>query len=63
MKSRTFVLGLLAVAIMFVGAVVQAQSARSRQVAIALVDTLAQPGMRAEARRRTIACPGCCDVL
>lgn len=51
MKSRTFVLGLLAVAIMFVGAVVQAQSARSRQVAVALVDTLAQPGMRAEILR------------
>ena len=51
MKSRTLVLGLLAVAVMFVGTVVQAQAARSRQVAVALVDTLTQPGLRAEILR------------
>ena len=51
MKSRTLVLGLLAVAVLFVGTVVQAQAARSRQVAVALVDTLTQPGLRAEILR------------
>ncbi len=51
MKSRTLVLGLLAVAVMFVGTLVQAQVARSRQVAVALVDTLTQPGLRAEILR------------
>lgn len=51
MKSRTVVLGLIAVAAMFVATEAQAQAGRSRQVAVALVDTLAQPGLRAEILR------------
>ena len=51
MKSRTVALGLLAVGIMLVGTVAQAQARRSRQVAVALVDTLAQPELRAEILR------------
>ncbi len=51
MKSRTFLIALLAIAVMAVGASVQAQTGRGRQVAVALVDTLAQPGLRAEILR------------
>lgn len=51
MKSRTVMLGLLAVGIMFVGTVAQSQVRRSRQIAVALVETLAQPELRAEILR------------
>lgn len=51
MKVRTLILGMIAVGAMFVGTVVQAQATRTRQVAVALVDTLAQPGLRAEILR------------
>ena len=51
MKSRTVLLGLLAVGIMFIGTVAQGQARRSRQVAVALVDRLAQPELRAEILR------------
>ena len=51
MKSRTVVLGLAAVVAMFVVTEAHAQAGRSRQVAVALVDTLGQPGLRAEILR------------
>lgn len=51
MKSRTVTLALLAVGIMFIGTVAQGQARRSRQVAVALVDSLARPELRAEILR------------
>lgn len=51
MKSRTVVLGLIAVAAMFVGTEAHAQAGRLRNVAVALVDSLARPELRAEILR------------
>ena len=51
MKSRTVVIGMIAVAAMFAATEAHAQAGRFRNVAIALVDTLTRPGLRAEILR------------
>lgn len=61
MKSRTVVLGLIAVAAMFIGTELHAQAGRFRKVAVALVDTLSERGVRAEILR--FSDPGRPDVI
>ncbi len=50
MKPRTVLLGIVTLLLIGAQSALQAQSAK-RQVAIALVDTLSQPGLRAEILR------------
>ena len=51
MKSRTVLLGLGLVGAMMVASRAQAQGPRTAQVAVALVDTLSAPGLKAEVLR------------
>lgn len=48
MKVRTVLLGTIVLALLAVGAKAHAQTASRRQVAVALVDTLSQRGLKAE---------------
>ncbi len=48
MKTRTVLLGAIAAVALVLGAKVHAQSSSRRQVAVALVDTLSQRGLKAE---------------
>lgn len=51
MKIRTMLLSVLALAVVLYGVRVRAQGPRTRQVAVAVVDTLSKPEVRAEILR------------